>query len=340
MIFILTITMENKINQSQKLKKFLLTLFSFFFIINFCSLGEGKIYNHIVAIVNDEIVMQTELQRALEVFKYEMSQSSLSSYLEPNQLDKAVLQSLVDKKLQLQEAINMNISVDFEEITRGIQQIKHQNNLTNNEELEKILQTQNMSIEDFQEKLKENILLLKFREKAIGTKIQLTEEEITSYFENHKKKQKTGIHLSHIFFLIPEDADEKSINDILIKANTAWEELKEGKDFAEAAGEYSQDPDTAQTGGDLGYLELESIALPLKEELQKLQVGQFSPPIRTSFGFHIIKYLGQASAVLEKNSPLWHKIKETLVAEKTEKYAQQFLEQLRERSYIKIYPPD
>ena len=148
---------------------------------------------------------------------------------------------------------------------------------------------------------------------------------------------------SHILFSIPQETqevDETTITQIHDKALKVWEELHEGIDFAKAAEKYSQDLETCQQGGDLGYLELDQICLPFKKEIANLKVGQFSRPIRTPFGFHLIKLNAQQPLTLIKDSSQWNKIKETLINQKVEQYYQQWLKKLREQAYIDIKTTD
>ena len=301
---------------------------------------EGKMYNYIVAIINEEIVTQTELYRALEFLRVEMADSSLSPNFDPNQLGEKALQTLINERLQLQEAKKMSISVFPEEIDQSIQEIKIKNGLTSDWELEKALLSQNMTLEILQANIKKSILLLKLRERAVRSKIDLSDAEIADHFTQYQEKKAKGIRLSHILFALPPEADETTIDHIHDKACQVWEELQRGKNFAEAAGEYSQDPETSQQGGDLGYLALEDICLPFKKEIPKLEVGQFSRPIRTPFGFHLIKLNGQQSPTLIKNSAQWNEIKQNLINQKIDKYYQQWLEELRKQAYIEIRPTD
>ena len=326
------------------LKKYtILLIVTLIFYLPFHSKVEGKIYNHIVAIINEEIVTQTELHRFLESLLVETAHSSIPENIIPSQLGEKALQSIIDERLQLQEAQKIGISVFPEEIDRSIQEIKTKNGLTSDWELEKALLNQNMTMETLQANIKKSILLLKLRERAVRSKINLTDTEIIDYFTKYKEKKAGGIHLSHILFSIPEKAqepDEIIVAQMYDKALQVWHELQEGIDFAEAAEKYSHDKETCQQGGDLGYLELDQICLPFKEEIAKLKVGQFSRPIRTPFGFHLIKLNAQKPLTLIKNSTLWNEIKKTLINQKIEQYYQQWLKKLRKQAYIHITAPD
>jgi len=99
------------------------------------------------------------------------------------------------------------------------------------------------------------------------------------------------IHAAHILILVAANATPK---DTLIAYNKAWKiykELKAGKDFAEEAKRYSEDKQTAPKGGDLGYFTVFQMVYPFETRAYNTPVNEFSKPVRTRFGYHIIKVL-------------------------------------------------
>ena len=111
-------------------------------IVFFCFLlkfkAEGKICNYIVAVINEEIITQTELQRAIETLQAERAISAAPN-LDPNQWEKRALQYLIDEKLQLQEARKRGISIYPEEIDQSLAEIRIKNGFANESELEKAI---------------------------------------------------------------------------------------------------------------------------------------------------------------------------------------------------------
>ncbi len=99
------------------------------------------------------------------------------------------------------------------------------------------------------------------------------------------------IHAAHILILVAANATPK---DTLIAYNKAWKiykELKAGKNFAEEAKRYSEDKQTGPKGGDLGYFTVFQMVYPFECVAYNTPVGEFSKPVRTRFGYHIIKVL-------------------------------------------------
>jgi foldase protein PrsA len=111
------------------------------------------------------------------------------------------------------------------------------------------------------------------RQKAAMEDIKVTEKELKDYYKNYKPK----IKASHILV-----KDEKTAKEIKAK-------LDKGEDFAKLAKQYSQDPGSASNGGDLGWFGPGKMVKEFEDAAYKLKVGQVSDPLKTEYGYHIIK---------------------------------------------------
>src|SRR5579864_3540140 len=87
----------------------------------------------------------------------------------------------------------------------------------------------------------------------------------------------------------PRAATAKAKSAVLAKAQDVETQLKAGKDFAELAKKYSADPGTAAQGGDLGWAEQSAYVGPFADALFAMPAGQISDPVKTQFGYHIIR---------------------------------------------------
>lgn len=126
----------------------------------------------------------------------------------------------------------------------------------------------------------------------IASSISLTEEEIEEAYERHKDRFTTDPvrRASHILIETASDADEDENQAALEKARDLLDQLRSGADFAELAREHSDDPGSASQGGDLGTIEPGAMVEPFQEALFALEAeGALSEPVRTRFGYHIIK---------------------------------------------------
>lgn len=93
----------------------------------------------------------------------------------------------------------------------------------------------------------------------------------------------------HILIKVGQNAPEEQVDKARARIDSIAQRLKAGEDFAELAGEFSEDKSNAAKGGDLGYFKWGTMADPFQEAAFKLRVGQLSEPVQTRFGFHLIK---------------------------------------------------
>ena len=127
---------------------------------------------------------------------------------------------------------------------------------------------------------------------ALMDKLTLSEVEVSAWYESHKDRYQTAEErrASHILILVDANLDEGKAK---AKADGILKELQEspGK-FAELAKQHSQDPGSAQKGGDLGFFGRGMMVKPFEETVFKLQEGEISGVVRSEFGFHIIQLTG------------------------------------------------
>jgi len=107
---------------------------------------------------------------------------------------------------------------------------------------------------------------------------------------DERKSEKQFVHASHILFSLEGEDD---VDSVKAEAQRVAKIAKEGKDFAELAMQYSKDPGSANRGGDLGWFTRGRMVKPFEEAAFKAKPGQIIGPIRTQFGFHVIKVLGR-----------------------------------------------
>ncbi len=126
----------------------------------------------------------------------------------------------------------------------------------------------------------------------LGKDIPVSDSDARRYYDEHSDKYKHDkeVHARHILIsLKPSGATEQEIDAARAEAQKILGEAKGGKDFAELAKKYSQDPGSAKQGGDLGWFDAKKMVPEFSETAFSLQKGQMSDVVKTSYGFHIIK---------------------------------------------------
>lgn len=125
----------------------------------------------------------------------------------------------------------------------------------------------------------------------LAEEVEVTEEDVRRYYEANKDRYRIPAQreASHILLTVNEDADEATRQEVLDKAKSLAERARAGEDFAELARQHSQDPGSSAKGGDLGLIQPGVMVKPFEDALLAMQEGEVSDPVKTRFGYHVIK---------------------------------------------------
>jgi parvulin-like peptidyl-prolyl isomerase len=144
--------------------------------------------------------------------------------------------------------------------------------------------------------------------------------------------------VSHIVLKVPPDASAEEVEAVRQRADQIYDELKGGADFPETARKYSEDA-SADSGGSLGTFKQGEMLDVLDKEVANLQPGQFSHPVRSDAGFHIVRLDERQGASHPALDTLADEIKEKLYnAALEERYNRWLREDLRKRHHVEILP--
>ncbi len=132
---------------------------------------------------------------------------------------------------------------------------------------------------------------LAFKEADIRNGANVTDQEVKAYYQDHRDEYevKERRRARHILLRVPRNADKKEVEKVREKAEKIYERIKKGESFARLAREYSEDPGSAKKGGDLGFFSRGMLVKPFEDAVFSMKEGEVSRPIRTPFGWHIIK---------------------------------------------------
>ena len=253
----------------------------------------GDELDHIIAIVDDDVVMQSELEQQLSRVRAELRQQG--SELPPTSvLEHQVMDRLVLEKIQLQLAEQTGVQVTEDNLDRAVEDIAKKNKISM-DQFKEILRTENYDFDRFRQDIKHEIILAKLRREEVDKRIQASDREI----DNELRKDAAGAgnnseeyRVSHILVSIPSNATDSERSAANAKAASVLAKLSEGAEFGDLAVAMSDGPD-ALDKGDLGWRKIEEIPSLFADTLQSLEVNGHSQILKSSTGLHIIKLTGK-----------------------------------------------
>mgnify|MGYP005847121255 FL=1 len=243
--------------------------------------------DHIVAVVNDEVITRQELNR-----RYQETVRGLSKQNTPlpprGVLEKQLLERMITELALQQHARNTGIRVDPAQIERALQRIAAQNQL-DLAGLAAALERDGQSLETLRATLRNEFLITRARERDVDNRITVTDAEIEGYLLTQiQQGVETEYNFAHILITVPEGATPEVIQARRARAEEVLAQLAAGADFAQLSASHSDAPNALQ-GGALGWRASGKIPVLFAEALKPLRPGQVSPLLRSGNGFHILK---------------------------------------------------
>jgi peptidyl-prolyl cis-trans isomerase SurA len=301
--------------------------------------GYGELVDRIVAIVNDDIITLSELDEAVDPYAMQMRSSLHGQQEEGKLLSKLredILNRMIDEKLADQQSKRLGVSVSDSEVDQRMEQMTGQQSMSK-EALKKALEAQGYTLDEYLDRLKEQMLRMKLINIEVKSKIAITEEEIRDYYDKHKEvfQEERGYHLRTILVKVSSLATAGQREEALKKIETVADKFRKGVPFDELAKQYSEDG-TAKEGGDLGFFKLDELSHEFRETVRVMKEGEISPILQTSQGYQVVMLQEikiQAGKSLQEAKI---QIQERLYNELVEKKYNAWLKELRDRSYIKI----
>jgi peptidyl-prolyl cis-trans isomerase D len=159
---------------------------------------------------------------------------------------------------------------------------------------------------------------------ALAAQLEITDERLAQYYEEHKEdfRQEEQVRARHILFKLPQQATAEEEAKARAEAEAVLTRIQGGEDFAEVASQISQDPASAQQGGDLGFFRRGEMVKSFEDVAFALQPGEVSAPVRTDFGYHLIKAEAVQEAGYRPLDAVREELRVRLTAEEARRQAQ------------------
>lgn len=295
----------------------------------------------IVAIVNEDVITDSEFSQALAVMKIQMSQAQKSN-AKDSELKKQTMEQLINKRLQLQVAKQSGVQVSDEELARAIEQVAQSNNVTT-EELMAHVNEGGMTTDDYRNEVKDQLTLQKLQQQEFAGKIPpISPKEVTALMRS-KTWQSQGTtekeyHLEDVLIPVSDTPTPREIDEAKTQAEAVLSQLQHGKNIeeikrAQASGQ------KALEGGDLGWRKLDDIPSAFTEQVGQMQDKEVAGPIQTSNGFHLVHLVATRSiAGTQTASNDRQQAEQFLLQRRIDEALKTWMSKLRSQAYIDTNP--
>lgn len=247
----------------------------------------GVLLDRIAAVVNDGVVLKSELDDQVEQITSRLAQQRTE--LPPaNVLRQQILERLVIQEVQVQRADRAGINISDEMLNNTLKGVAEQNRLTL-DQLPRALEMQGINYAAYRESLRKEMTITMLRQRDVLARIIVTPREIDQFLEKEQGSLSENLeyNVSHILLSLPEAASPGQLDEVTARAQDIVRRAREGEDFAQLAVTYSNSQ-TALEGGQLGWRKGTQLPGFIAEVVAPMVAGDISEPVRTPSGFHIV----------------------------------------------------
>ena len=265
-----------------------------------------KPLDHIVAVVNEDVITERMLENRVKDFAKQLQLSQLSR-IDPETLRKQVLERMIRDVIQLQQAKQLGITVDDLMLNRMLEQLAKTNNMSL-ETFRQTIEAEGMDYARFRDQTREEIIIKQLQQRVVASKISVSDQEIKQYIQQNETLDSSTIsfHLRHILIAIPEAASPEDLEKAKLKAESVYKRIQYGSKFEDLAIKESSGRN-ALNGGDLGERKANELPQLFVDAISDLQPGETSKPVKSASGYHLLQLVSSSNdQVMVKQTRIRH----------------------------------
>ncbi|HWP84726.1 MAG TPA: SurA N-terminal domain-containing protein [Terriglobia bacterium] len=309
--------------------------------------GSGEA-SEAAARVNGKAISRAEVESYFKVRTADMPEKPTGDAANLVKLE--ILRQLIETEIMSQKAQELKLTPTEAEIEA---QLKNLKGPASEEQFQKALSERGVTVADLRREITQNLMMEKLVENQVGSRIQVSEEEINKFYEENKAAFNVTETVYRIGVIavsgdpnapVNNARNDKALNEEMAirKIQMLETRARAGEDFQMLAREYSEDPQSARLGGDLGYQPaalLERFGTNFKDTIVKMQVGDMTPIIRADNSYWLFKLLGKrAPGQYDLTNPeVKQSIRSELLARKQQLLTAAFSEKLHNDARVENF---
>jgi peptidyl-prolyl cis-trans isomerase SurA len=298
--------------------------------------------------VNNRVISYAELEKNFQSQSMANQEGSSEDQVNIQKLE--LLRNMIDNEIMVQRAEKMGLTAVDSDVEAKFNELKAP---YTKEEFEKQLQNRKMTVEDLKAQIRRELSIQKLFNKEITSHITITDADVANFYNNNKASfnlAEPQVHMAQVVVSPNPDPNVRNLmNDKARNAEEAKKKiqtiearLKQGEDFGMIAQNYSEDPNTAANGGDLGFVPesaFDKTSVELRKVILGLKPGELSPIIPMPDGYRILKVISkEPSGQRELTDPrVQQSIRETLLNRKDQLLKAAYYEVARNEAQVQNY---
>ena len=293
--------------------------------------GLSESCDYIVASVEDQIITCSEIQQKLTPLEKHYREIYQGEKLEEKlkEAPQIMLEQLIQRRILKLKAEEAGVQVREDHIEAEVETLKK--TYASPREFWQELEKYNLTLTKLKERIEEELRIRNFMRQYVAKGIRVSDQETKKYYQRYKDEYSSSSQVKISQILIRTSSPEEARKT----AEEIWENLKAGEEFSTLAKKYSQGP-YANQGGSLGFIHEEELPSQVRKALSSLKIGEYTRPIQSSSGYHIIRLEGKKLSKCPPLSEIEDKIRARIYKEKIDKAYLEWMEKAREEMDVTI----
>jgi peptidyl-prolyl cis-trans isomerase SurA len=298
----------------------------------FCSSALAETVDKIVANVNGDIILYSELKNRIKLLEKENPDLRSDDPATRKGIEQEVLRLIIRERLTEQEVKRLKINVSDKDVESAVDNVKQENRLTDSQ-FEYMLQQEGQTLAEFKESIKKRLERNRLLDRVLKSRTIITDDQVDAFLKSDAVLGRDRRRLA-VLFLPVSDSDPAKGSAVEKQAREIHARLKSGGDFARTVREHSKGP-AVQEGGDIGFMDSGELAKPIEAATRNLRVGDITELIKTPGGFYIFKVLDlQKESASPKDPDTREKARRLLLQKELDRKFAEWIENLEGRAFI------
>lgn len=241
------------------------------------ALAQVQLLDQVVAIVDNDVVMLTELEERVEHIYRRLEESGTEAPPRA-QLVPQVLERLITERLQISMGLRAGVRVSDAELNQAIANMAQSQNIGVEEFVERA-HNSGLKLANLRRQIRNDILIQRVQDSQVGRRVRVTEQEVTNFLNSEEGRNFTSaeVNLGHIMLPLSAGSSRELVQEVQHKAAEILEQLNGGADFKQLAVTNSSGQN-ALSGGDLGWKKTAQLPGIFSDAVSNLKPGDVTPP--------------------------------------------------------------
>ena len=300
-------------------------------------LARAELVDRIAAVVNNDIITLSEVEKraAPELARVNQETTGPDRAQKRAAALKRTLDTMIDEKLVDNELKELKVSIGDKEVDAAIDEVKKSYSL-NDDQLQQAVAREGYTIPEYRESMRKQIGRYKLITEKVRKNVKVSDADVKTEYERMTRAEGEDyeVHIRHILIAVPRTATAAVVEQTRRKAAAVAAEARQpGVDFAQLAKKRSEGSSSSD-GGDLGFFKRGTMVPEFERVAFNLKSGEVSDPVRTQFGWHVLKLEEIRKLGMKPLAELRPEIEERLRRQQAERLTSQYMETLRNAAVV------